>query len=215
MRDKSECIDIIKDTGIISIVRIDTDFEIEPLFEAVRDGGIKVIEITMGTPNAIKIIETVANEFSGEMVIGVGTVLDSETARAAILAGAEFIVTPVLKRDVIEICLRYSRIVIPGAFSPSEILSAWEYGADMVKIFPAASLGAGYIKSIRDPLPQIELVPTGGIDINNAAEFIKTGASALGVGGSLINNKMVKEKRFDVIRELSTKFIKIVKEARA
>lgn len=214
MRTKTENMDIIRDTGIIAIVRIDTEFEIEPLFEAVRDGGIKVIEITMNTPNAIKMIETVTKKFSDDMVIGVGTVLNSKTAKIAILSGAEFIVTPILRKDVITMCGKHSKIVIPGAFSPTEILDAWEYGADMVKVFPAGSLGSGYIKTIRGPLPQIKFVPTGGININNAGEFIKVGSTALGIGDSLINKKIVKEKRFDEIRELSAKFIKVVKEAR-
>jgi len=147
--------------------------------------------------------------------MGAGTVLDPETGRAALLAGAQFIVSPTINLDLIQLAHRYSAVVIPGAMTPTEILTAWNAGADLVKVFPAAQLGGPeYIRAIRAPLPQILLVPTGGVNLQNAGAFIKAGSTALGVGGELVDKKAVKEKKFNVITENTRAFLKAIKEAR-
>lgn len=177
---------------IVAIVRLDSAGEILGLGNALKAGGIDVIEFTMTTPGALQMIAEATREFNDDVLLGAGTVLDSETARAAILAGAEFIVTPTLNLGTIELCKRYGKPVIPGAYTPTEILTAWEAGADLVKVFPANTLGPEYIRAVLAPLPQLRLVPTGGVSANNAAGYIKAGASALGVGGKLVDKNAVK-----------------------
>jgi 2-dehydro-3-deoxyphosphogluconate aldolase/(4S)-4-hydroxy-2-oxoglutarate aldolase len=169
----------------------------------------------MVTPDALEAIKTISKEFRDEFLPGAGTVLDSESARAAILAGAEFIVSPVLCRGVIEVCRRYSKIAIPGALTPTEILEAWELGADIVKVFPAALGGPRYIRDILEPLPQLRLLPTGGINLDNAGDFIRAGAVAIAVGSALVDKKATLEKRFNVITENALKFVEAVRRARA
>lgn len=177
---------------IVAIVRLDSAGEILGLGNALKAGGIDVIEFTMTTPGALQMIAEATREFNDDVLLGAGTVLDSETARAAILAGAEFIVTPTLNLGTIELCKRYGKPVIPGAYTPTEILTAWEAGADLVKVFPANTLGPEYIRAVLAPLPQLRLVPTGGVSSDNAAGYIKAGASALGVGGKLVDKNAVK-----------------------
>ena len=160
-------------------------------------------------------IKELTGKYKDEIIMGAGTVLDPETGRAALLAGAQFIVSPTLNLDLIELAHRYSAVVIPGAMTPTEILTAWNAGADMVKVFPAAQLGGpGYIKALRGPLPQILLVPTGGVNLQNAGAFIQAGAAALGAGGELVDKKAVKEKKFSIITENARAFIKAIREAR-
>jgi 2-dehydro-3-deoxyphosphogluconate aldolase/(4S)-4-hydroxy-2-oxoglutarate aldolase len=154
-------------------------------------------------------------EFGDAVLLGAGTVLDSETARAAILAGAEFVVGPTLNVDVITVCRRYNKIVVPGTLTPTEILTAWEAGADMIKVFPAGAMGPGYLKDIRGPLPQVKLMPTGGISLENAADFIKAGAVVIGVGGNLVDKKAIKTGRFDLLAERARQFVEVVREAKA
>jgi 2-dehydro-3-deoxyphosphogluconate aldolase/(4S)-4-hydroxy-2-oxoglutarate aldolase len=168
----------------------------------------------MTTPGALKVIEEVSSKMSGQVTVGVGSVLDPETARAAILAGAEFVVGPVLKESVIEIAKRYSKVVVPGAFTPTEILSAWEAGADVVKVFPATAVGPKYFRDILGPLPQVRLSPTGGVTVENTGEFIKAGAVFVGAGTSLVDSKAVAEKRFSVITETAEKMVAEVRKAR-
>src|SRR5207245_1754855 len=148
------------------------------------------------------------------VLLGPGTVLDTETARAALLAGAEFIVAPSLNVEVIRLCRRYDKVVMPGAFSPTEVLTAWEAGADIVKVFPADVVGPAYFKALRGPLPQIRLMPTGGVDLNTAAAFLKAGACCLGVGGQLVEPKAIAERNFDRIRDLARQYITIVRKTR-
>ena len=182
--------------------------------EALRKGGINIIEVSMVTPGALDAIRAISQKFGEDVLVGAGTVLDSETARAAILAGAEFIIGPTLNREVIKVCNRYSKIVIPGALTPTEILTAWELGADIVKVFPARVLGPRYIKDILAPLPQVRLLPTGGVNLENAGEFLKAGAVAIAVGSALVNKKVVKEGKFDIITEKARKFLEVVNKAR-
>ena len=175
---------------------------------------MKALEITMTSPGALETIKAVSSELGDSAIIGVGSVLDTETARAAILAGAQFVVSPVFKPEIITLCRRYNKICIPGAFTPTEILSAWEAGADVVKIFPATKLGPGYIKDLKGPLPQIKVTPTGGVNLENTADFIKAGAEFVGVGGAMVDKKLVAAGKWDELSALAAKFVQAVQEAR-
>jgi 2-dehydro-3-deoxyphosphogluconate aldolase/(4S)-4-hydroxy-2-oxoglutarate aldolase len=176
---------------VIAVVRLDSGEQLIHVAEALKAGGLTAIEFTMSTPGALDMIKQAAAHVGEDVLMGAGTVLDPETARAAILAGAQFIVSPTISLATIELCKRYGKPVIPGAFTPTEILTAWEAGADMVKVFPASVGGPEYIKAVRAPLPQVRLVPTGGVSADNAAEFMKAGATALGVGGNLVSKSAV------------------------
>ena len=191
---KSDVVQTIKNIGIIPVVRASSSEEAMQAIDAIRDGGIPVLEITMTVPGAIRVIEEVSAQYGSEVCVGAGTVLDEETARACILAGAQFIVSPALNLSTIECCRRYGVAVMPGALTPTEVVQAWTAGADFVKVFPAGALGgASYLKALKAPLPQIELVPTGGVSLQTAADFIKAGASALGVGADLVDLKCLRE----------------------
>ncbi len=203
------------DEGVIPVVRVTSAQEAMDVSDAIKEGGISLIEITMSVQGAIDVIKELTKKYKDEIIMGAGTILDPETARAALLAGAQFIVTPTLNLEVIQLAHRYSAVVVPGAMTPTEILTAWNAGADMVKVFPAAQLGGPeYLKALKGPLPQILLVPTGGVNLQNAGAFIKAGASAIGVGGELVDKKAVKERKFNVITENARAFLKAVREAR-
>jgi 2-dehydro-3-deoxyphosphogluconate aldolase/(4S)-4-hydroxy-2-oxoglutarate aldolase len=202
------------DCGVVAVLRAKSSAELLDVSKALYDGGVTSIEVTMTTPGALRVIEEVAAKMAGQVIVGVGSVLDEETARAAILAGAEFVVGPVLKETVIEMAKRYSKVVIPGAFTPTEILRAWEAGADVVKVFPATAVGPKYFRDILGPLPQVRLSPTGGVSVENTGEFIKAGAVFVGAGTSLVDKKAVAERRFSVITETAKKMIAEVRKAR-
>jgi len=204
----------IVDCGVVAIVRFDRPEELVEAARAIKAGGVDVIEFTMTTPNALNIIAASAEEFGEEVLLGAGTVLDPETARAAILSGARYIISPTLNPQVIELCHRYGVIAVPGAFTPTEILTAWEMGADMVKVFPAAAMGPGYIKDILSPLPQVRLLPVGGVSVSNVAEFIKAGATAVAAGSSLVDKKAVAERDFARLAEIARQFVTAIREAR-
>ena len=213
--EKREIFNRMVSEGVIPVVRVSSAQEAMDVSDAIKEGGVSLIEITMSVQGAIDVIKELTRKYKDEIIMGAGTILDPETGRAALLAGAQFIVSPTLNLDLIHLAHRYSAVVIPGAMTPTEILSAWNAGADMVKVFPAAQLGGPeYLKALRGPLPQILLVPTGGVNLQNAAAFIKAGATALGVGGELVDKKAVKEKKFNVITENTRAFLKVVKEAR-
>src|SRR5438552_15030594 len=169
----------------------------------------------MSVPNAPEVLRQVRQELGERLLLGAGTVLDAETARAVILAGAEFIVAPTLNLDVIRLCHRYDKLVMPGAFTPTEILTAWEAGADIVKVFPADVVGPAYFKALRGPLPQVRVMPTGGVDLNTAAEFLKAGACCLGIGGQLVEPKAVANGDFGRIRDLARQYVQIVQQTRS
>ena len=211
---KLEQMQRIESCGVVAIIRANSSSELIEVAAAIKEGGVDLIEVTMTTPNALSVVSDVAARYGDEVLVGIGSVLDTETARAAMLAGAEFIVSPVTKPDVIEICNRYSKVVMPGAFTPTEILRAWEAGADYVKVFPSSGVGPGYIKDVKAPLPHIPLVPTGGINVSNAGEFIKAGAAALGVGGALVNSKVIAEGQFDLLTETARKLVEAVQVAK-
>jgi len=174
-----------------------------------------VVETTMSVPNALDVVRQVRQALGDRVLLGAGTILDAETARAALLAGAEYIVAPTLNLDVIRLCQRYDKLVMPGAFTPTEILTAWEAGADIVKVFPADVVGPAFFKALRGPLPQIRLMPTGGVDLATAAAFLQAGACCLGVGGQLVEPRAVAERNFDRIRDLARQYVAIVKEFRS
>jgi 2-dehydro-3-deoxyphosphogluconate aldolase/(4S)-4-hydroxy-2-oxoglutarate aldolase len=205
----------ILDGGIVAVVRSPDSQQLVEVARALADGGVSVIEITMSVPNALDVLRQVRQAMGERILLGAGTVLDPETARAVLLAGAEYIVTPTLNLDVIRLCRRYDKLVMPGAFTPTEILTAWEAGADIVKVFPAEVVGPAFFKAVRGPLPQVRLMPTGGVDLNTAAAFLKAGACCLGVGGQLVEPKAIAERNFDRIRDLARQYVTIVKKARS
>src|SRR5947207_9987301 len=175
----------VLDSGIVALVRSADSQQLVEVVRALADGGVTVVEITMSVPNALEVIRQVRQALGERVLLGAGTVLDPETARAVLLAGAEYVVAPTVNLDVIRLCQRYNKLVMPGAFTPTEILAAWEAGADVVKVFPADPLGPAFVRAMRGPLPQVRLMPTGGVDLSTAAEFLRAGAGCLGVGSQL------------------------------
>src|SRR5438132_12714927 len=204
----------VLDVGIVAVVRSPDHQQLVEVCRALAEGGVTVVEITMTVPNALEVLRQVRQALGERLLLGAGTVLDAETARAVLLAGAEYIVAPTVNRDVIRLCQRYDKLVMPGAFTPTEILSAWEAGADVVKVFPAEVVGPPFFKALRGPLPQIRLMPTGGVDLKTASEFLKAGACCLGIGSQLVEPKAVAERNFDRIRELAQQYVAIVKQTR-
>ncbi len=204
----------IRETGIVAIMRASSPDQLLAAADAIKAGGVNAIEVTMTTPGALKVIEQATSKYGEQVIFGVGSVLDPETARAAILAGARFVVCPTLKLSTIEMCHRYDIPVVPGAYTPTEILTAWEAGADMVKVFPSSVGGPAYIKAIKGPLPQVRLVPVGGVDLDTTADFIRAGAEVVGVGGSLINQKNLAAGEFDSITENARRYREEVEKGR-
>jgi 2-dehydro-3-deoxyphosphogluconate aldolase / (4S)-4-hydroxy-2-oxoglutarate aldolase len=205
----------ILDTGVVPVVRTSSAESAIRAIEAVYQGGIRAAEITMTVPGAIKALEKLADAFGDKLVLGAGTVLDPETARICMLAGAQFFVTPALNLKTIEMAKRYSKIIMPGALTPTEVVAAWEAGADFVKVFPCGAVGgAKYIKALKAPLPHIEMVPTGGVSLENTCDFLKAGAAAVAVGAELIDAKTIAEGRYEVFEERARQFLAEVAKAR-
>jgi 2-dehydro-3-deoxyphosphogluconate aldolase/(4S)-4-hydroxy-2-oxoglutarate aldolase len=214
--DKATVLQTIRDVGIIPVVRARSAEEAMKAIDAIREGGISVLEITMTVPGAVGVIEEVSQRYGSDALVGAGTVLDGETARACIRAGARFIVSPSLDLETIAVCRLEGVAVMPGALTPTEVVQAWSAGADFVKVFPAGAVGgASYIKSLKAPLPQIELVPTGGVSLLTAADFIRAGASALGVGADLVDLKAIRDGESQLITERARAFVRIVQDARS
>lgn len=205
----------VLDGGLVAIMRAPDGGLIADVAEALLAGGIDVMEVTFTIPRAERVLEQVANRLGDRVLLGAGTVLDPETAHLALRSGARFIVSPVVNPEVIRFCNRYDALCMPGAFTPTEILAAWEAGADIVKVFPSDSVGPGYLKAIRGPLPQIRLLPTGGVTLETAAAFLRAGACALGVGGSLVDPAALAAKNLGKIETLAREFVAIVKKTRA
>ena len=211
---KSEKLNLIRETGVIAIMRAQSSGQLIAAADAIRHGGVNVIEVTMTTPGALSVIAQATERYGEQVLFGAGTVLDAETARSAILAGAGFIVAPTLNLEMITLCNRYGVPVIPGCYTPTEMLTAWEAGADMIKLFPASVGGPGLIKAILAPLPQLEIVPVGGVDLSTAAEFIEKGAVALGVGSSLVNQRLLDAGDMEELRRRAAAFIEEVRKGR-
>lgn len=213
--NKQAILSSIIDIGIVPVVRTTSAESAIQSIEAIYRGGIRAAEITMTVPGALKALEKIADQFGDKIVLGAGTVLDPETARASMLAGAQFFVTPSLKLATIEVVKRYSRVMMPGALTPTEVLTAWEAGADIVKIFPCGNVGGPkYIRALRAPFPHIEMIPTGGVNLETAGEFLKAGACAVAVGAELVDAKNAAEGRFEVFEERARLYLAAIAKAR-
>jgi 2-dehydro-3-deoxyphosphogluconate aldolase/(4S)-4-hydroxy-2-oxoglutarate aldolase len=211
-----QILSFITDIGIVPVVRTTSAESAIKSIEAIYRGGVRAAEITMTVPGAIKALEKIADQFGDKIMLGAGTVLDPETARTCMLAGAQFFVTPSLNLATIEIAKRYSKVICAGALTPTEVLAAWQAGSDVVKIFPANSVGGPkYIKSLKGPFPQIEMIPTGGVNLETAGEFLKAGACAVAVGGELVDAKHIREDRYDRIEELARQYLAVIAKTRA
>jgi 2-dehydro-3-deoxyphosphogluconate aldolase/(4S)-4-hydroxy-2-oxoglutarate aldolase len=211
---KTDQLNRVIDSCLVAVMRADSGELLVDVAETLLAGGVQVMEITFTVPNAVRVLEKVADRVGDRALLGAGTVLDPETARAAMLAGAEFIVAPSTNLDVIRLCRRYDKLVMPGALTPTEVVAAWEAGADIIKIFPADLGGPSYLKALRAPLPQVRLMPTGGVNLVTAAVFLRAGACALGVGGSLVESKTVQQGNLERIETLARKFVEVVKKTR-
>ncbi len=211
-----EVVQKIAEVGIVPIVRTSSAEAAIRSVEAIYEGGIPIAEVTMTVPGAIKALEKIADKLGDKIILGAGTVLDPETARICMLAGAEFFVTPALRISVIEIAHRYDKAIMPGALTPTEVLTAWEAGADVVKVFPCGNVGgAKYIKALKGPLPHVQMAPTGGVNLDTVPEFLKAGAVACGVGGELIDADTIKAGKYEVFTERAKQFLEAVKKARS
>ncbi len=212
--EKSAVLKRLEESGLVPVMRADSVERALALAQAISAGGVKVLEVTMTVPGAMEVIRRLVKD-SPEILVGAGTVLDAETARACMLEGAQFIVSPALSLKTIELCRRYSVAVLPGALTPTEIVTAWEAGADVVKVFPAGALGgAKYLASLKGPLPQIPMIPTGGVSLATAAELLRAGALALGVGSDLVDAKALAEGRPEIITATAQKYLEIVRQFR-
>jgi 2-dehydro-3-deoxyphosphogluconate aldolase/(4S)-4-hydroxy-2-oxoglutarate aldolase len=205
----------LREIGLVPVLRASSVEKAMALAEAIAAGGVTVLEVTMTVPGAIRVMRQLAEQ-RPDILVGAGTVLDPETARMCILEGAQFVVSPALNLKTIEMCHRYSIAALPGALTPTEVVTAWEAGADVVKIFPASAMGgAKYLTALKGPLPQVEMIPTGGVSLSTAAEFLSAGAFALGVGSDLVDTKAMAEGRSEVVTESARKYLEIVKQSRA
>jgi 2-dehydro-3-deoxyphosphogluconate aldolase / (4S)-4-hydroxy-2-oxoglutarate aldolase len=212
--NKTQKLNLIRETGVIAIMRAKSSDQLMAAADAIKAGGVAVIEVTMTTPGALDVIREAVARYGDTVLFGAGSVLDAETARAAILAGAGFVVAPTLNIPMVELCNRYSIPVMPGIFTPTEALTAWQAGAEMVKLFPASVGGADMIKAILAPLPHLEIVPVGGVELDNAADFIRKGAAALGVGSSLVNQKLLDSGDMAELTRRAEGFIAAVRQGR-
>lgn len=199
---------------MVAVVRAASGEQLVDVAETLAAGGIEAVEITFTVPQAHRVIEKVAAKLGARILLGAGTVLDAETARIALLSGAEFVVSPTLDLRVIEVCRRYGKPVMPGAFSPTEIMAAWQAGADVVKVFPCDVLGPAYLKALAGPLPQIRLMPTGGVNLETIGAFLQAGAFALGVGGALVDAKLVEAGNLNEIQSRAKRFADAVRQSR-
>lgn len=204
----------VLNTGLVAILRADDADKLADVAEAIYEGGVDVIEITFTVPRALEILAEVSRRLGDRVLLGAGTVLDPETARAAMLAGAEFIVAPNTNTEVIRLCRRYDKVVMPGAFTPTEVVAAWEAGADFVKIFPADAVGPEYLKALRGPLPQVRMIPTGGVNLDTIESFFAAGASAVGLGSALVDKQAVRDGDMHRLRDLAGRYVAKVQSIR-
>lgn len=211
---KEQIVEKLREIGLVPVLRAESEEQALGIASAIADGGVTVLEITMTVPGAIRVMSRLTKE-RPDILIGAGTVLDAETARMCMLEGAQFVVSPALNLQTIEMCHRYSIPVLPGALTPTEVVTAWQAGADVIKVFPASALGgAKYLKSLKAPLPQVEMIPTGGVSLATAKEFLEAGSFALGVGADLVDTKAMAEGKPEKITESAKKYLEIVREFR-
>ena len=213
MSNKAKKEELLLDSGVVGVIRMESSERLVKVARAIKKGGVNCIEIAMTTPNALEVIEDVAEELE-DVLVGAGTVLDAETARAAILAGAEYLVSPTTDREMIKMAKRYDKVVAPGAFTPTEVMNAWEAGADLVKIFPASRLGPKFISDVKAPLPQVSLMPTGGVSQENAVDFIAAGADVLCVGSALLDKEAIEKGNYDVLTQNARELVQAVEAGR-
>jgi len=211
---KNETLDAMLSSGVVAVIRMKDAERLSRVVMAIREGGVKCIEITMTVPGAVEIIAGMVKTVPPDVIVGAGTVTDKGTAIDVITAGARFIVSPVFRPDVVSVTRAAGIVSVPGCYTPSEILSAWEAGADIVKVFPATTLGPKYFKDLAGPFPHIRLMPTGGVTIDNVGEWVKAGAVAVGIGGDLLDKKAIEEGRFEVLTERAARMVRNFKEAR-
>lgn len=214
MDSRSEIAAAIERLGVVAVIRMKDPAKLRAVFDALADGGVRAIEVTMTVPGAVALIRQLAASLPAGVLLGAGTVIDADTARAVVDAGARFIVSPVFRRDVVSVCLERGVVACPGCFSPSEILDAHDLGADIVKVFPATALGPQYIRDLRAPMPQLKLMPTGGVSLDNAGDWIRAGAVAVGVGSSLLDARAIDEDRLEVIAGNARRIVASVSAAR-
>jgi 2-dehydro-3-deoxyphosphogluconate aldolase/(4S)-4-hydroxy-2-oxoglutarate aldolase len=212
--DRASVIAAVERAGIVAVIRIKEPAKLRAVVDAISEGGVRALEVTMTVPGAVELIRKLAPTMPSGFLLGAGTVVDAETANKVIDAGASYIVSPVFRREVINACHRREVVAMPGCFTPTEILDAWDAGADIVKVFPATALGPGYIKDVRAPLPQVKLMPTGGVTVDNAGEWIRAGAVAVGVGTALLDAKAIASEDFAVLRRNAEKIVANVEAAR-
>ena len=212
---RHESLQRVLDRGLVAIIRASSSEQLVSVARALYEGGIDIIEVTFTTPGVVEVISAVKRELGKHVLLGAGTVLDPETARIAILAGAEFLVSPTVNLEVIKLALRYDKGIMPGAYTPTEVLTAWEAGADIVKLFPADIGGPAYLKAIQGPLPQIRIMPTGGVNLQTLTEFVKAGACAVGLGGQLVEKNAVERGDFARISSLASQYVDLMKQARS
>lgn len=212
--DKDSVLDRIHEIGVIGIFRVDNPEDCAKAMDALREGGLHALEVTLTTPNAIQVMHEARKRYGDETILGVGTVLDAKTAEKAIKMGAQIIVSPSLHKEIIDVCRRYDVVSCPGAFTATEVVQAWRWGADLVKIFPISEVGPSYIKALRGPLPQVKYVPTGGVSVQTAGDYIKAGAFCLGVGGELVSKKAIVAGRFDLLTQAARDILKVVRDAK-
>jgi len=208
-------LDRVLDRVIVAVIRAESPDLLVDVAEALLAGGVEVMEVTFTVPRVTQVLEKVASKLGSRVLLGAGTVLDPETARAAILAGAEFIVAPSVNLEVIELCRRYSKLVMPGALTPTEVVTAWQAGADIVKIFPSELTGPKYLKALHGPLPHVRLMPTGGVNLDTAVDFLKAGACALGIGGQLVDQKAIAAGDLKKIENLARQYVEIITRFRS
>ena len=211
---RTEAVRQIEETGVVAVIRLRAPDKLRAVIDALAEGGVRALEVTMTVPNAPELIREIAPGLSPEFLLGAGTVLDPETARQVILAGAQFVVGPTYNPETLRLCHRYDVVAVPGCFTPTEILTAWEAGADVVKVFPATALGPAYFKDLHGPLPQVRLIPTGGVTIANAGDWIAAGAVAVGVGSALVDLRAVNSGRYHEITDNARRLIDAVHAAR-
>lgn len=214
MRSKAKIISDIQFLGVVAVIRAEQPAQVAPVCDALIKGGVSILEITMTVPDAVNVMKEVIKNFGQHAIVGMGSVLDAAMARAALEGGAEFVVSPITKVEVVAAARAAQRVCMLGAYTPTEAQLAHTSGADFVKIFPADNLGPGYLKALRAPMPHLKMVPTGGVTLENAAEFIRAGAAALGVGSSLIAKDLVREAHWAELTRLAGEYARIVREAK-